>query len=292
MDKNKFTEETVTEPNIQLGPSASVLKQIELARSTNSDYTTNSSLDRYSSEREFLLREEQADESLIQFGPPQKEGEIGRLGKYRLLQLLGRGGMGAVYLAIDSKLKRKVALKVILPKAAANPISRKRFLREAQAAAQISNDHVVKIFEAEEIEGVPFMAMEYLEGESLEQFLESKKHISIPKVIRVIREAAEGLASAHKLGLIHRDVKPSNIWLESPKGRVKLLDFGLVRKGNDNTKITNSGIVLGTPAFMSPEQAKGYNDIDQRSDLFSLGSILYRLLTGELPFKGTVRYWF
>jgi eukaryotic-like serine/threonine-protein kinase len=193
--------------------------------------------------------------------------------------------MGAVYAALDTRLERRLAMKVMLPKFAADTAARERFLREARAAARIKHDNVVTVYEADERQGVPYIAMEYLEGYPLDEYLAKKGNPSIPQVLRIAAEAAAGLAAAHKLGLVHRDIKPGNLWLEAPNGRVKVLDFGLAKPIDAEVEITRSGAVVGTPAYMSPEQARG-NKVDHRSDLFSLGGLLYRLCTGTLPFSG------
>ncbi len=222
------------------------------------------------------------------FAPPAVAGEVGRLGKYRLRKLLGRGGMGLVYLAFDETLRRQVALKVMLPKAAAHAGARGRFLREARAAAGVTSDHVVAIYEADEADGIPFIALQYLEGYPLDVYLKRKGVPSVPQSVRIAREAALGLAAAHRLGLVHRDIKPGNLWLEAPNGRVKVLDFGLAKPADgidaaDAAELTAAGAIVGTPAYMAPEQARGERP-DGRADLFSLGCVLYRLLTGRLPF--------
>ncbi|HEY3789815.1 MAG TPA: protein kinase, partial [Urbifossiella sp.] len=221
-----------------------------------------------------------------QFASSSTPGDLGRLGKYRIQRELGRGGMGAVYLAFDERLQRKVALKVMLPKAASNATARERFLREARAAAQISSDNVVNIFEADELDGTPYIALQFLQGYPLDQYLKKKGNPTIPQIIRVGMETALGLAKAHKLGLVHRDIKPGNLWLEAPTGRVKILDFGLAKPliGAEGAELTGSGAVMGTPAYMAPEQGMG-KAVDGRSDLFSLGCVLYRLCTGKLPFE-------
>ncbi len=183
-----------------------------------------------------------------EFAPSAEPGELGRLGKYRIVKELGRGGMGAVYLAFDERLQRKVALKVILPKAAANATAKDRFLREARAAAQISSDYVVNIHEADEIDGIPYISLQYLQGVPLDEYLKKKGTPTLAQSLRIARETALGLAAAHKLGLIHRDIKPGNIWLEAPSGRVKILDFGLAKTVDTNAESTNSGAIFGTPA--------------------------------------------
>jgi serine/threonine protein kinase/Leucine-rich repeat (LRR) protein len=225
------------------------------------------------------------DQSLS-LGPPQLPDEIGRLGGYRILKELGRGGMGVVYQAEDPKLKRLVALKAMLPRLAADKSARQRFLREAQAMAAVHHDHIVTIFQVDENNGVPFLAMEFLDGMPLDKWLKDGRKPSVAQVLRMGREIAEGLSAAHERGLIHRDVKPGNIWLDSAhKGRVKILDFGLARVGTEDVHLTRSGAIVGTPAYMSPEQARG-EKVDGRTDLFSLGCVLYRLCTGAMPFAG------
>ena len=220
------------------------------------------------------------------FAPPADPAEIGQLGPYRVLKQLGHGGMGAVYLGLDERLGRKLALKVMLPQYAANPAAKERFLREARAAAQITHDNVVTVYEADERDGVPFIAMQFLQGYALDEYLKKKGAPSIPQILRIARETAAGLAAAHKIGLVHRDIKPGNLWLEAPNGRVKVLDFGLARPVDAESELTKSGAIIGTPAYMSPEQGRGQK-VDARTDLFSLGAVLYRLCTGKLPFEGS-----
>jgi serine/threonine protein kinase len=193
--------------------------------------------------------------------------------------------MGMVFMAEDSGLKRIVALKVMLPTLAANEASRKRFVHEAQAAASIEHEHIVTIHQVGEDRGIPFIAMQYLKGESLDQRLKRQGRLPLKQVVRIGRETALGLDAAHQRGLVHRDIKPANLWLEAGSDRVKILDFGVARGGGSNANLTSAGAVIGTPAYMAPEQANA-RPVDSRTDLFSLGCVLYRLTTGELPFKG------
>jgi eukaryotic-like serine/threonine-protein kinase len=216
----------------------------------------------------------------ISFGPPAAEGEVGTLGPYRVVKELGKGGMGAVYLALDTRLDRKLALKVMLPECAADAEAKERFLREAKAVAKVDHDHVVRIYVTDVLDGIPYIAMQFLQGYPLDEFLKKKGTPSLRNVIRIGRETALGLAAAHKHGLVHRDIKPANLWLEAPAGRVKVLDFGLAKPVGTDTELTRSGMVVGTPAYMSPEQAAGQK-VDHRTDLFSLGAVLYRLCTGH-----------
>ncbi len=235
------------------------------------------------------------DQNLCSFlAPAQAPDEIGRLGPYRVLKVLGAGGMGVVFRAEDPQLERLVALKAMLPDLAANESARQRFLREARAAAKLKHDHIVTIHQVGEDRGAPFLAMEFLDGEALEDRIKREGKLPLAEVTRIGREIAEGLEAAHEHGLIHRDIKPGNVWLERKRGepgasatggRVKILDFGLARSANEDVHLTQSGAIVGTPAYMPPEQARG-EAVDGRCDLYSLGCVLYRLCTGQLPFKG------
>ncbi len=216
--------------------------------------------------------------------PAQAPDEVGRLGGFRLLRLLGDGGMGVVFEAEDPTLKRRIALKMMKSFLAADPSARDRFTREARAAAAVKHKHVVVIYQVGEDRGVPFLAMELLDGESLSDRLRREGKLPSAVVVRIGREIAEGLAAAHERGLIHRDVKPLNLWLETGTGNVKILDFGLARAAIGDDQLTPAGGILGTPAYMAPEQARG-EDVDARCDLFSLGVVLYRMTTGVAPFE-------
>ncbi len=225
------------------------------------------------------------DEPIDFLHPPQEPDELGRLGGYRVLQVMGVGGMGVVFRAEDPKLMRQIALKVMKPSAAASRSAKDRFLREAQATAAIEHDHIVSIFQVGEDGNVPFIAMQYLRGESLQTRLKREGQLDQQEVLRIGREVASGLAAAHEQGLIHRDIKPDNIWMDEATGRAKVLDFGLARTAKDDSGLTRSGTVMGTPRYMAPEQAQA-GEVDHRSDLFSLGSVLYHLASGRPPFRG------
>jgi len=223
--------------------------------------------------------------TLFQFlQPPRDPGEIGWLATYRVIRLLGKGGMGQVFEAVDSELERPVALK-IMSEQVGDESSRQRFLREARATAALRNDHIVTIYRVGQEGTLPYLAMELLHGEPLDKRLMREPMLSTHEIIRIGREIAAGLAAAHDRGLIHRDIKPANIWLEADTGRVKILDFGLARAQMDSAHLTRTGIIMGTPAYMSPEQADGQG-VDGRADLFSLGCILYEMATGATPFRG------
>jgi serine/threonine protein kinase/WD40 repeat protein/phage FluMu protein Com len=226
------------------------------------------------------------DTSLTDFlAPPQADDELGRLGDYRILKILGHGGMGVVFLGEDATLNRKVAIKAMLPHLAKSTTSRQRFLREARAAAALEHDHIVAIHHVGEDRGAPYIVMPFLKGQPLDERLKRDEPMPLADVLRIGREIAEGLAAAHAPGLIHRDIKPANIWLETPRDRVKILDFGLARAASQDSGLTQQGAVIGTPAYMAPEQGRG-EVVDARCDLFSLGVVLYRMCTGKQPFHG------
>ncbi|MFO0809177.1 MAG: serine/threonine-protein kinase [Gemmataceae bacterium] len=221
------------------------------------------------------------------FTAPEGPDEIGRIGGYRVLRLLGRGGMGAVFAADEVALDRYVAIKVMLPELAARTEARSRFLREARSAAKLDHDNVVPIYRVDEANGVPFIAMPLLTGVMLDDRLRHEPRLGAAEILQVAREVAAGLAAAHSAGLIHRDIKPGNVWLETRQNglRVRLLDFGLARSLDGGEQLsTFRGTLVGTPAYMSPEQADG-RPLDGRTDLFSLGCVLYRMATGATPFQ-------
>ena len=215
--------------------------------------------------------------------PSQKPDSLGRLDHYEILEVVGRGGMGVVLKGFDEKLRRVVAIKVLAPELAASGTARQRFTREARAAAAVSHDHVVTIHAVEEDHRPPYLVMQFIDGVSLQAKLDGGGPPGLREILRIGLQTAEGLAAAHRQGLVHRDVKPANILLENGVERVKLTDFGLARAADD-ASLTQSGVIAGTPLYMSPEQAAG-EPVDHRSDLFSLGSVLYALCTGRPPFR-------
>ena len=192
--------------------------------------------------------------------------------------------MGIVLRGVDAKLNRVVAIKVLAPQLATNAMARQRFRLEAQAAAAVSHSHVVAIHAVDEFHGLPYLVMEYVSGSSLQQKIDSSGGLQLAQILRIGTQIASGLAAAHAQGLVHRDIKPANILLENGVERVKITDFGLARSVDD-VQITQAGMVYGTPLYMSPEQARGER-VDQRSDLFSLGSVMYAMSTGRPPFRG------
>jgi len=224
-------------------------------------------------------------ESLSFLEPSNKPGHLGRLGRYEIQEVIGKGGFGIVLKGFDERLHRVVAIKVLSPAYAANGSARKRFIREAQTAAAIKNEHVVGIYDVEKDAQPPYLAMEMIDGVSLQDKLDKHGPLSVKEILRIGVQMADGLAAAHKQGLVHRDIKPANILLENGVERVKITDFGLARSVDD-ASVTQSGTVAGTPMYMSPEQAEGL-PVDHRSDLFSLGTVLYAMCTGHSPFRAS-----
>ena len=232
-------------------------------------------------------------------GPPptvalkvtEASGELGQFGKYRVLKLIGKGGMGEVFLAFDPVLKRRVALKVMLVTHAVESVARARFLREAQAVAGLQHDHIIPVYEVQEQDGSPFLVMPFLLGETLQARLAREPILPTSLALRLGREMAAGLAAAHRAGILHRDIKPSNIFLEqlpdagADAVRVKIFDFGLARSVDGGEAVTKDGAIVGTPAYMSPEQSRG-DPVDERADLFSLGCVLYEMVAGRRAFAG------
>lgn len=220
--------------------------------------------------------------------PPSHPEMLGRLGRYEIERLIGSGGMGVVFKGFDSELNRPVAVKVLAPHLSDSGSARQRFAREARAAAAIVHEHVVAIHNVESDSEPPFLVMQYVPGRSLQGRLDQDGPLSMCEVLRIARQTAAGLAAAHEQGLVHRDVKPSNILLEQGVERALLSDFGLAR-ASDDASLTHSGHALGTPHYMSPEQARG-ETVDQRSDLFSLGSVMYAMCTGRPPFRAETSF--
>ena len=215
--------------------------------------------------------------------PSDEPNLLGRLGGYDVLEIIGRGGMGVVLKGFDRELKRCVAIKVLAPHLAQSSLAKKRFIREAQAAAAVVHPNVLAIHQVQPSGRLPFLVMPLVAGESLAQRLVVQGRLELKETLRIGMQAAAGLAAAHEQGLVHRDVKPANILLEKGIERAVLTDFGLARAADD-VSMTRWGIIAGTPQYMSPEQARG-EPLDGRSDLFSLGCVLYEMATGVSPFR-------
>jgi len=216
--------------------------------------------------------------------PSNDPDSLGRLGQYEIAEPIGRGGMGVVYRGHDPKLGRDVAIKFLKPRVAIDGSLVERFAREARAGASIVHHNVVTVHAIDEADGVPYIVMEYVAGESLKKRLRRRGPMPLDQVARIGARIADGLAAAHARRITHRDIKPANILLLNGTDEVRITDFGLARaEGSD--RLTKTGVVLGTPRYMSPEQARG-DAVDHRSDLFSLGSVLYTMCVGRAPFIG------
>ena len=200
---------------------------------------------------------------------------------------LGRGGMGVVYKATDRKLRRAVAIKVLPPELAYRDDVKQRFLREAQTAAQLNHPNIVPIYAVEERDGLVCFVMALVEGEPLGARLAREPQASVHDVCRVVRGVADALSYAHSRGIVHRDIKPDNILIDRATGRPMVTDFGIARAAEGDARLTVTGIAVGTPAYMSPEQAMGEREIDGRSDQYSLAIVAYQMLSGQLPFQAT-----
>ena len=225
-----------------------------------------------------------AADFVVDFLEPCDQPEaLGRLGEYEILEVIGRGGMGIVLKGFQRELGRYVAVKVMAPHLAASGAARQRFIREARAAAAIVHPHVMPIHAVCTSARLPYLVMPCVACESLQQRIDRQGPLDVIEILRIGMQAAHGLAASHAQGLVHRDVKPANILLEKGVDRVMLTDFGLARAADD-ASLTRTGVVTGTPQYMSPEQSRG-ESIDARSDLFSLGSVLYAMCAGRPPFR-------
>ena len=229
--------------------------------------------------------------------PAEQPNLLGTLGAYEVYEVIGQGGMGVVLKAFEPALQRLVAIKVLSAAIAGSANARRRFTREAQSAAAVCHEHIVAVYGVHETDGLPYLVMQYVAGESLQTRLDRDGPLELVEVVRIGLQTASGLAAAHAQGLIHRDIKPANLLLEAPsppatlpraargeRGRVKIADFGLARM-TDDVQLTQNGVVAGTPEYMAPEQARG-ETVDHRADLYSLGSVLYACCTGVAPFRG------
>lgn len=204
---------------------------------------------------------------------------------YKIEGEIGRGGMGLVLLARDLKLDRRVAIKVLPPELAYRSDIRQRFTREAQTAARLQHPHIVPIHTVGEAAKMVYFVMGFVDGESLGQRLRRRKKLPVEEARRIAKETADALGKAHSQAIIHRDIKPDNILLEGPRRRVMVTDFGIAKALDSGTGLTGTGVAIGTPSYMSPEQAAGDGDIDARTDIYALGIVTYEMITGELPFK-------
>lgn len=220
--------------------------------------------------------------------PSDEPASLGRIGTYEVVGVIGRGGMGIVLKACDVALGRTIALKVLAPVLAGLGAARQRFAREARAMAALSHEHIVPIYSVDEHHGLPYLAMEYVPGGTLETRLHREGALDVVSILRIGIQVAHALAAAHDTGLVHRDVKPANILLDRGVERVRVADFGLATVANEGS-FTASGVLAGTPLYMSPEQVQG-RTCGPCSDLFSLGGVMYAMATGHAPFRSETLY--
>ena len=222
--------------------------------------------------------------------PPDTDAPLGRLGMYRIHELVAEGAQGTLFRAIDDSLGRTVAIKVLHRRLAESSAALARFQREARLGASLRSEYVVRVLQVGQHPGFPpFVVMEFVNGETLRDLLARLGPLPIRDTVRIVRDIAQGLAAAHRAGLIHRDVKPSNILLDSSSGNAQLSDFGLAVESTNASRMTQTGVLIGTPAYMSPEQIRSPEIADPRSDIYALGVVLFELLTGAVPFRGIVR---
>ena len=213
-----------------------------------------------------------------------------KIGHYRVLEEVGAGATGRLYCAVDERLDRVVALKILRESLVGNDSAQERLQREARSAAALSHDHIVTLHEfVASSESAPYLVMEFVDGESLQERIHRQTTFPAEEAARIASTIASALHAAHDAGVIHRDVKSSNILLDSVSGRAKITDFGLARITENDSHLTHEGMIAGTPAYMSPEQIADPTSVDPRSDVYSLGIVLYQMLTGTLPFRGTTR---
>jgi serine/threonine protein kinase len=220
--------------------------------------------------------------------PPARGERQALIGRYEVMQRIGAGGMGAVYRAVHLDLGREVALKVLPPELAARPEMLQRFIREAQHAAKLRHEHIVTLYEFGEASGTHYLAMEFVDGIDLHEYIDEKGQLDPEEARMIAIQAAKALALAHKEGIVHRDIKPSNFLITRREGKlvVKLTDFGLALSLEDSDfRVTRSGSTIGTVDYISPEQARNSRAADVRSDIYSLGCTLYHMLTGQAPFS-------
>jgi serine/threonine protein kinase len=203
--------------------------------------------------------------------------------RYEILEAAGKGGMGEVYRVQDRQVDEEMALKLLLPAIASDAGTIGRFKNELKLARKIAHRNVCRMYDLNEEDGTPFITMEYVAGEDLKSLIKKERRLPEETAVDIIRQVAEGLAEAHKAGVIHRDLKPQNLMIDE-KGRAKILDFGIARS-IDAKGVTRTGMMIGTPDYISPEQAEG-EEADSRSDIYSLGAILYEMVTGRVPFRG------
>lgn len=232
--------------------------------------------------------DEMAATAAALLSPSDDPRMLGRIGPYEVLGVIGRGGMGIVFKGYDRALNRNVAIKMLEPHLASIAAARRRFAQEARAMAAVSHEHVVPVYAVDDQAVTPYFVMEYVAGGSLENRLQRQGAFDVLEVIRIALQMSRALDAAHRQGLVHRDIKPGNVLLDAGTERVRVADFGLARVSTD-ASMTHSGMIAGTPHYMSPEQVRG-ETCDARSDLFSLGGVIYALCAGHPPFRAENMY--
>ncbi len=241
--------------------------------------------DMSSASQDSSTKKPSSKESSSQSDEPVRKSKASELGDFKLLKKLGEGGMGEVYLARQQGLDRNVALKVLSKQLGKKDTFVERFFREARAMARLDHPNVLKVFAVETDKGRHYVAIEYVDGQSMQDWLDQLGRLSVPDAMLVTVRCAEALVHAHEANLVHRDIKPDNV-LVTKSGQVKVADFGLAKAADDDVSMTQSGTGMGTPLYMAPEQARNAKTVDLRADIYALGCSLYHFLTGELPFQG------
>lgn len=261
-----------------------------------SNITLSSDSDRLNKQLQAIKEDSPVDNPKIQSGTVSSgymdvmpwiesaEDCLGQVDEFKLLEFIGRGGMGVVFKCLDTKLQRLVAVKLMAPQLLVDELASERFLREARSAAKINHQNIVMVHSVNAVNGLPYLVMELIEGESLESRL-AQKSLDFDEIVRITTATFAGLSAAHQKGVLHRDIKPGNIMLDRQNGQIKITDFGLA-VSFEGTKLTRTGLLVGTPEYLSPEQAMG-GTLDERSDLFSVGAVVYAMCSGSSPFSSS-----
>lgn len=288
MDQVAAAAETWSRASVYLKDDAFDQTSVSQSSALRMQNTGSGLGDEQEAENDTLFIGPQIKQVLEVLSPTDDPQSLGRFGNYEVLGVVGAGGMGVVLKAYDRPLDRTVAIKVMAPHLALSGAARQRFSREARAAAAVLHPNVIAIFGVATDAVLPYLVMPYIGGASLQKRLDNGGPLPVEDVVRIGLQIAAGLTAAHGQGLVHRDIKPANILLDQGVERLVITDFGLARTVDD-ASVTRTGVIAGTPQFMSPEQVRG-DAVDARSDLFSLGSVLYTACTGRVPFRAETPY--